>query len=90
MKFVPKGTINSVPALVQKMAWRRPGDKPLFESMMVSLSFLNTKMAQVWLKPFLVEDKDWFIYHSQYHGCWCPGNTRSQSISSCGIDLVKP
>ena len=37
MKFVTKGLINNIPALVQKMAWRRPGDKPLSELMMVSL-----------------------------------------------------
>ena len=36
MKFVPKGPINNIPALVQIMAWRRPGDKPLSEPMMVS------------------------------------------------------
>ena len=38
MKFVPKGPINIIPALVQIMAWRRPGDKPLSEPMMVSLT----------------------------------------------------
>ena len=37
LKFVPKGPINYIPALVQIMAWRRPGDKPLSEPMMVSL-----------------------------------------------------
>ena len=37
MKFVAKDPINNVPALLQIMAWRRPGDKPLSESMMVSL-----------------------------------------------------
>ena len=31
------GLINNIRALVQIMAWRRPGDKPLPESMMVSL-----------------------------------------------------
>ena len=31
LKFVPKGPINNNPALVQKMAWRRSGDKPLSE-----------------------------------------------------------
>ena len=36
-KFVPKGLINNIPALVQIMAWRRPGDKPLSETVMVSL-----------------------------------------------------
>ena len=33
----PKGPINNITALVQIMVWRRPGDKPLSESMMVSL-----------------------------------------------------
>ena len=37
LKFVTKGPINNIPALVQIMAWRRPGDKPLFEAMMISL-----------------------------------------------------
>ena len=37
LKFVPNGPINNIPALVQIMAWRRPGDKPLSEPMMVSL-----------------------------------------------------
>ena len=34
LKFVP---INNIQALVQIMAWRRPGDKALSEPMMVSL-----------------------------------------------------
>ena len=34
-KFVPKGPINNIPALVQIMAWRRPGDKPLSGPMLV-------------------------------------------------------
>ena len=38
LKFVPKGPINNIPALVQIMAWRRPGDKPLSEPMMASMS----------------------------------------------------
>ena len=37
LKFVHKGPINNIPALVQKMAWRRAGDKPLSEPMLVSL-----------------------------------------------------
>ena len=34
LKFVPKGVINNITALVQIMAWHRSGDKPLSESMM--------------------------------------------------------
>ena len=37
LKFVPKGPINNIPALIQIMAWCRSGDKPLSEPMMVSL-----------------------------------------------------
>ena len=37
LKFVPKGPVNNIPALVQIKAWRRPGDKPLSEAMLVSL-----------------------------------------------------
>ena len=38
LKFAPKCPINNIPALVQIMAWRRPGDKPLSEPVMVRLS----------------------------------------------------
>ena len=34
LKFVPRGPINNIPALVQIMAWCWSGDKPLSESLM--------------------------------------------------------
>ena len=37
LKFVPRGPINNILALVQLMAWRRPGDMPLSWPMMVRL-----------------------------------------------------
>ena len=37
LKFVPIVPINYIPALVQIMAWRRPGIKPLSEPVMVRL-----------------------------------------------------
>ena len=37
LKFVHKGQVNNIPALVQITVWHRPGDKPLSEPMMVSL-----------------------------------------------------
>ena len=37
LKFIPKGPINNIPVSVQIMAWRRPGDKPLSEPMMIIL-----------------------------------------------------
>ena len=46
-KFVPKGPINNIPALVQIMAWRLSGNKPLSEPMMVSLP---THICVTWPK----------------------------------------
>ena len=37
LKFVPKGQIDNIPALDQIMAWRRSGDKPLSDPMMIFL-----------------------------------------------------
>ena len=37
LEFVPKVPINNIPSLIQIMAWRRPGAKPLSEPVMVSL-----------------------------------------------------
>ena len=54
LKFVPKCSINNVPALVQIMAWRRPGDKPLSESMMVSLSTHICVTRTQWINAFPV------------------------------------
>ena len=36
VKFVPRDPINNISSLVPIMAWRRPGDKPFSEPMMVS------------------------------------------------------
>ena len=60
LKFVPKGSINNIPALVQIMAWRRPGDKPLSEPMMLNLpthicvtrpQWDKDRLSQVWGFP---------------------------------------
>ena len=37
LRLVPRSPINNKPALVQVMAWRRTGDKPLSEPMIISL-----------------------------------------------------
>ena len=53
MKFVPKGPINNIPALVQIMAWRRPGDEPLSEPMMVSILTHICVTRPQWVKPHI-------------------------------------
>ena len=52
------------------------------------MSLLHVGMTQV--IKILPQDQDLHILHSQYHGCWCAGDVRSQYISSHDIDLVKP
>ena len=49
LKTVPKGPINNIPALVQIMAWCRPGDKPLSEPMLVSF---RTSICVTWPQWF--------------------------------------
>ena len=55
LKFVPEGLINNIPALIQIMAWRRLGDKPLSEAMMVNLP---THICVS--RPQLINDWLWF------------------------------
>ena len=45
LKFVPKLPLNNIPALVQIMAWCRPGDKPFAEPMVVILPTLFTSLG---------------------------------------------
>ena len=37
-KFVLKGPVSNIPALVQIMAWRQTGVKPLFEPMLAQFT----------------------------------------------------
>ena len=50
LNFVPLGPINNIPALVQIMAWRRPGDKPLSEPIMVCLLTHICVTRSQWVK----------------------------------------
>ena len=60
LKFVPKGPINTIPALVQIMAWRCLGDKPLSESMLVNLLTHICVTRPQWIKEDL---KDYCRFH---------------------------
>ena len=59
LKFVPKGPINNIPALVQIMAWCRPGNKPLSEPMMVRLP---THICIAWPQWVKIYKHLWYIY----------------------------
>ena len=69
LKFVPKVRINNIPALVQIMAWRRRGDKPLSEPMMVSLLTHICVTRPQWFKEAMtiVCHKDGMAWNSYPH-----------------------
>ena len=50
LKFVPKSPIDDISALFQIVAWRCPGDKPLSEPMMVSLTTHICVTRPQWVK----------------------------------------
>ena len=54
MKFVSKGPINNIPSLVQIMDRRRAGDKPLYESVMVSLLTHICVTRPQWVSDIIV------------------------------------
>ena len=73
LKFVPRGPIDNIPALVQIMAWRRVGDKPLFEPMMVSLLTHICVTRPQWVK-------------SDQQALWHNNDTRVTPV--CGLSLL--
>ena len=93
-KFVPEIRINNIPALVQIMARRQPGDKPLPEPMMVDLLMHIYVTRPQWVNTCGAEtgifSTDKFstikLRHYMYHGSWCPGFLHRQGINRYGID----
>ena len=52
LKFVPKVPISNIPALVQIMAWRQSGNKPLSEPMIVRLPMHICVTRPKWVNFF--------------------------------------
>ena len=73
LNFVPQDPNDNIPALVQIMAWCRPGDKPLSEPMMVSLL---THICVT--RPRWVHFKCLKIGHP--HGWRCPSCPRTSGV----------
>ena len=64
LKFVPQGPINNIPALVQTIAWRRPGDRPLSEPMIVSLLTHICVTRPQWVKTLSPKENEFhFVHH---------------------------
>ena len=80
LKFVLNVPINNIPALVQIMAWRRSGDKPLSEPIMVSILTHICVTRPQWVKI--------------YRDMWClitsllaAGRPRGLCICEDGFDI---
>ena len=56
LKFVPKGSINNIPALVQIMAWCHPGAKPLSEPMMIISLMHICVIRPQWINSLWLSD----------------------------------
>ena len=65
-------SFNRIPALVRKMAWRRPGDQPLSEPMMVSLPTHIWVIRPQWVNSrWLVTYTSYQSYHMHAHRRHC-------------------
>ena len=77
LKCVPEGRINNMPALVQIMAWRRLGDKPLSEPMMVSSLTDICVMRPQWVKwngGFILKFPFMLVIYIYYLNSLWPGD----------------
>ena len=71
--------LSSVSLVLMRGIHRRPMDSP------------HKGPATRKTFPFddvIIMDKNAFFLHDQHHGCWWPGDDRSQSTSNHGIDIV--
>ena len=96
LKYVPKGSINNIPALVQIMAWCRSGEKPLSEPMMALLLTHICVARPQWVKITaasfsdqrvnLTPKKIWQLYDASHLCCECNGAFRARG-QYCMISL---
>ena len=63
LQVFPKGPINNISLMVKIMAWRRPGDKPLSEPMMVRSPAHICVVRPKWVKaPDILSQRHWPSY----------------------------
>ena len=91
-KCVPKGPSANILALVQIMSWRRPGDNPLSEPMVISLLTHTCVSQPERVKAILLYDelkitfkKESFCHRHhfmEYDLCYKKKNTYMQPVYS--------
>ena len=83
--FVPKGSIDNIPALIHIMAWCRPGDKSLSQPMMGSLLVHTCITGPQWVNQLMqglvcsVMEIVWHFSHELSHykqGCLMGDNVQ--------------
>ena len=97
LMFVPNGQINNIPSLVQIMAWRRPGDKPLSEPIIVSLlthicvirpqwvyTYCNAQSMEkhrLAVNTFIPTHNS--VQKTNNRSCWCGGARKKRKLQAC-------
>ena len=85
LKFVPKGPINNISALVQVMVWPRPGDKPFTEPMVLKL--LRRIYVSLGLDELMLV---WFISQKETVGHYSlSGKTFYRQISWWSLEAAR-
>ena len=93
LKFVPKGKINNKSALVEVMAWRRTGDKPLSEPMLPSSQTHICGTRGRWIThldascrtKLLKVKKNLVTSKMRNHLIWLPTNDKTSRNYHCFI-----
>ena len=83
----PRVQLTNIPALVQIMAWRRPGDKPLYEPMLVKLPTHICVTRPQWVIKWdhVIPDSDISRNHSITFICHWPFiSTRNNEANGYG------
>ena len=83
LKFVPKASIDNIPALVQMMAWHQPGNKPLSEPMMVRLPMRYNDRESL-VPPLMTKLASWQLsYFSEQYWPELKSTVKSLSVPCC-------
>ena len=86
LKYVRKGPIDNNRALVQIMAWRRSGDKPVSEAIMISLP---THICVTWPQWVETNDPVMEIKRFPYYCPFVMGYHRSSMMTSLNGNIFR-
>ena len=74
LKFVILGSVDNIPALVQIMAWRHSGNKPLSEPRVVNLPMHICVTRPQWVKGLELYKNKWELFPKETYlpgFCYC-------------------